>query len=141
MTATSQTDPKPNPQKIDSFSPELNEEIHETLLLGKRLLRKINNPKSNDVLGFQKEVHEWSQASFPHQTPESKFEHLRREIIELGEDLSDGQEMADCFLLLIGLAEMKSVDIFSEAVKKLEINKNRKWGKPDKHGVSSHVKE
>lgn len=88
---------------------------------------------------FQKLVHDWSQKTFPHQTPQSKFEHLTREIKELESDLSDGEEMADCFILLAGLAEMKGVDLMTEALKKLATNQNREWGPPDSSGVSSHL--
>lgn len=92
-----------------------------------------------DLLSFQAEVHEWSQATFPHQTPESKYAHLKREIAELGDNLADGEEMADCFLLLAGLAHMNGVDLMAAARRKLEINKTRQWGKPDSEGVSSHL--
>jgi len=66
--------------------------------------------------------------------------HLKREIEELDEDPTDGEEMADCFILLLNLAEMAGVDLMSEARRKMEINRNRKWGKPDSEGVCHHVK-
>jgi NTP pyrophosphatase (non-canonical NTP hydrolase) len=97
--------------------------------------------KSHGCAEFQRKVHRWSQMTFPHQTPASKFAHLIREIKELGADLKDGKEMADCFLLLLGLAEMAGVDLMAEARAKFEINRNRRWGPPDAQGVSSHVEE
>lgn len=95
----------------------------------------------NDLSWFQRKVHEWSQATFPHQTPESKFHHLIKEVAELGADLNNGEEMADCLLLLAGLAEMKGINLLSEAIRKLQINQCRNWGPPDAQGVSQHVKE
>lgn len=67
--------------------------------------------------------------------------HLRKEIDELAEDTSDGEEMADCFILLLNLAEMAGVDLMAEARRKMEINRKRKWGAPDADGVCHHVKQ
>ena len=67
--------------------------------------------------------------------------HLRKEIDELAEDTSDGEEMADCFILLLNLAEMAGVDLMTEARRKMEINRKRKWGAPDADGVCHHLKQ
>jgi NTP pyrophosphatase (non-canonical NTP hydrolase) len=66
--------------------------------------------------------------------------HLRKEVDELAEDTSDGEEMADCFILLLTLAEMAGVDLMAEAQRKMEINRKRKWGPPDADGVCFHVR-
>lgn len=93
------------------------------------------------VSEFQREVSAWAAETFPHQTPHSKMTHLRKEIDELAEDTSDGEEMADCFILLLNLAEMAGVDLMAEARRKMEINRKRKWGAPDADGVCFHVKQ
>ncbi len=93
------------------------------------------------VSEFQKAVSKWASETFPHQTPHSKMTHLRKEIDELAEDTSDGEEMADCFILLLNLAEMAGVDLMAEARRKMEINRKRKWGAPDADGVCHHVKQ
>ena len=52
-------------------------------------------------------------------------------------------EFADCFLLLFGAASsdgMSYEDICNAIQEKLEINKRRKWGEPDKNGVVNHIK-
>lgn len=90
---------------------------------------------------FQREVHEWAQATFPNQTPASKLAHLRDELKELEEDPGDALEIADCFILLLSISEMAGVDLLSAGETKFEINKNRKWGKPDERGVVKHIKE
>lgn len=53
-------------------------------------------------------------------------------------------EYADCFILLLDSASHFGLTEYAIKVlvkKKLEINKKRKWCKPDKHGVIEHIKE
>lgn len=90
---------------------------------------------------FQEEVSTWAAETFPHQTPQSKIAHLRKEIEELAEAPDDGEEMADCFILLLNLAEMAGVNLMAEAQRKMGINRNRKWDEPDADGVCHHVAE
>ena len=100
-----------------------------------------SSPAACSVSEFQSEVSKWAFQTFPHQTPHSKMTHLRKEIDELAEDTSDGEEMADCFILLLNLAEMAGVDLMTEARRKMEINRKRKWGAPDADGVCHHLKQ
>lgn len=53
-------------------------------------------------------------------------------------------EYADCFMLLLDSAAHENISadsLFKFTMKKLEINKLRKWGKPDENGVCEHIKE
>lgn len=53
-------------------------------------------------------------------------------------------ELADCFMLLIDSAthmNYTAEDLIFFTRRKLEINKNREWGKPDKDGVVRHIKD
>ncbi len=53
-------------------------------------------------------------------------------------------EFADCFILLFGSAASDGMtydDIVDAINKKMEINLNRKWGKPDENGIVNHIKE
>lgn len=93
----------------------------------------------NELITFQREVSEWAQATFPHQTPASKIAHLQDEVRELAECPSDGEEMADCFILLLSLAEMHGCDLLQEARAKMTKNRARKWGKADERGVCHHL--
>lgn len=95
----------------------------------------------SETLQFQREVSEWAQATFPGQTPASKLKHLCEEFEELKRDPTDGEEMADCFILLLNLAEMNGHDLMHEARQKLAKNRARKWGEPDEFGVCHHIKE
>ena len=95
------------------------------------------------------DIHAWSSATFPHQTASSKVAHLLEEVNELRDAIKNGhtsdaiEEWADCMILLLNTGVMIGLDAES-AVKaievKMNINKARKWGKPDKDGVCRHLK-
>lgn len=94
------------------------------------------------------EVIKWQKKTFPEASPSSKLKHLKQEVDELESDIFHGKEtvpseFADCFLLLFGAAYACGYnwsDIWQFMDWKMEINKNRKWGKPDKDGVVNHIK-
>ena len=79
---------------------------------------------------FQRQVGEWGERTFPEGTPDSVVAHLRREVKELAES-HDPEEAADCFILLLQHAHLGGYDLIIEAFKKFNINKGRKWGKPE----------
>ena len=100
------------------------------------------------------EIHEWQKKTFTEANPVSKLHHLSKEVVELVDALKNmgtvyseeevKMEYADCFFLLFGSAMAYGMDLYEiERVmrKKLEINKKRKWGKPDENGVVLHEKE
>lgn len=112
------------------------------------------------------DISQWSDSTFgvAQRNPAIVY-HLKKEVNELiealdktyayGVDESVGAgefgrqiertqyEYADCFMLLLdsashfGLSAKHLADLSRE---KLEINKKRKWGKPDKNGVIEHIK-
>lgn len=94
------------------------------------------------------QITKWQKETFGEATPLSKLAHLAQELTELGEaihyNFSDKRlEFADCFFLLFGAAAadgMTYEDICDAISEKFEINKNRKWGKPDANGVVNHIK-
>jgi NTP pyrophosphatase (non-canonical NTP hydrolase) len=52
-------------------------------------------------------------------------------------------EFADCFMLILDAAShfgLSASDLLQVTKIKLEINKDRKWGKPDENGVVEHIK-
>lgn len=90
------------------------------------------------------EVGEWAVATFTQATPESWCKHLQKEVSELAAKPSDLEEIADCMILLAGLVHKQSYtpeDLRQAIREKLEINKKRVWGQPDKDGVVEHVRE
>lgn len=94
-----------------------------------------------DLQKFQKELHNWQLKTFPQSTLLSKLAHLKKEVIELDQNPTDGYEMADIIMLVCGMAAIEGIDISSVLQEKFEINKNRKWGTPDKDGVVLHINE
>ena len=67
-------------------------------------------------------------------TPYNDLNKLQKDVLE---------EYADCLMLLLdsanhfGLTAERLLNITKE---KLEVNKKRKWGKPDSNGVVEHVR-
>ena len=102
------------------------------------------------MLRIQKQIAKWATKQFPYQTPLSKMKHLEREIKELREEIVKSimappssnlpVELSDCGILLLEIADIYKIDLLKEMKAKMKINKSRKWGKPDEHGVSSHIK-
>ena len=89
---------------------------------------------------FQEEVGNWGESIFGKSSQNSVVAHLKREVKELAES-HEPDEAADCFLLLLHHAHKGGYDLFKEAQKKFGIIQQREWGKPDKDGVTEHLKE
>ena len=91
---------------------------------------------------LQDDIGVFSEKTFPGATPRSKALHLSEEAKEAAADPDDIIEWADCLILLLDGARksgFSAADIHAAALKKLEINKARKWGAPDADGVVRHV--
>lgn len=93
-------------------------------------------------------VCEWQRETFPAGTALSKTHHLMEEVDELGMDILLGDEpaarheLADCFILLFGIADrlgLSHEDVCEAIEDKMKINRARKWGTPDVNGVVKHV--
>jgi len=113
------------------------------------------------------DISDWSNATFgDKQRNPAIVHHLKKEVDELIEALNKSEamafddsigigefgrqvektqmEFADCFMLLLDSAShfhITAEQLIEFAREKLEINKIRKWGKPDKNGVVEHIKE
>ena len=97
-----------------------------------------------DMNDLQYDLFEWSKRTFPNQPLSGKFAHLRKELKELEENPEDVMEYADCYMLLMDIASSNEIyldEIHRAAAKKLVINKNRKWNKPNADGSVEHVRE
>lgn len=94
------------------------------------------------------EITAWQKETFPAAKAESFLYHLLDEVKELHssiitDDPERRLEFADCLILLVGAADkvgMTYQDLFDAVQEKFEINKTRKWGKPDANGVVNHIK-
>lgn len=87
----------------------------------------------------QSVVGEWADATFPRSTPATILAHLRREVGELSAAPADGDEAADCVLLLLHLAHKTGFDLAERVNRKFLANTRRTWGEPDAAGVVEHV--
>lgn len=94
-------------------------------------------------------ITKWQNETFKKATALSKMAHLSEEMEELVSDLkynsvNKRMEFADCFILLFGAAAsdgMSYEDICKAIDEKMEINFNRKWGKPNDDGVVNHIRD
>jgi len=99
------------------------------------------------------EITTWQKATFTTATPHTALNHLTEEIGELDYEIHEGRtfagheekikaEFADCFLLLFGAAALHGLtyEQICEAINsKMEINKQRTWGKPNAEGYVKHI--
>ena len=126
----------------------------------------VMNKKGLERLqALMNEISEWSdeqfnEGVFNHERSLPIAHHLKKESEELIEALSIffsnrktddfsikieniGEELADVFMLILDCAThmgYDSDDLVTAAFNKLEVNRGRKWGKPDKNGVVEHIK-
>lgn len=90
---------------------------------------------------LMQDIHAWSMETFPEATPAAKAAHLLKEAKELHADPFDDAELADVFILALGIAALRGVDPIAITRAKLEVNKRRTWGPPGPDGVIEHVRE
>ncbi len=109
----------------------------------------------NELQKLINEIGQWSESTFSHQNSISKLHHLQKEVAELihaieqapSESVKNNDvnhEFADCFILLLDAARkegLSATNILNAIVEKMEINKSRKWGKPDENGVMEHIRD
>ena len=108
----------------------------------------------NELQNLMDEIAEWSDATFGYgQRNPAIVYHLKKEVKELIKALKRSKknedytvavhkEYADCFMLILDSARVfgLNAELLIELTDiKLQINKNRKWGKPDKNGVVEHI--
>jgi NTP pyrophosphatase (non-canonical NTP hydrolase) len=111
------------------------------------------------------EISEWSDATFGEgQRNPAIVHHLKKEVPELIQAIDKYQkgntiktpykdankllkdvwgEYADCMMLLLDSAHhfgLTADRLLHITKQKLEVNKQRKWGKPDCNGVVEHVR-
>lgn len=123
--------------KYYEYSNKLERQINEYAGVEKSLKSQIEElEKEKNLI---KEINEWQDKTFPDANPYSIFSHMVKEFVELRDNINDPMEQADIFILLVGLAHNTNVNLMQAVKEKLEINKNRTWGKPDENGVIEHI--
>lgn len=128
--------------------------VRYQLHLGEKL-QELWHTRSQTVKHLQTEVSVWSNKTFGNNKKRISgiFNHLERELTELKQAIRDidtqaqeparyhgniAKELADCQILLFGLADAYNIDLGEATIEKMEENKNRKWKKPDNDGVCEH---
>ena len=95
-----------------------------------------NPPRQDDL---QARIDTWQRKTFGNsQSFAGMIAHLKREIDELVE-LREPEEMADCAILLFGMAAHAKVDLLGEVEKKFAIIQTRIYGEPDADNVIEHI--
>ncbi len=92
---------------------------------------------------LQNDIGTFTDVVFKNSTAQSKARHLSEEALEAAAAPDDIMEWADCFILLLDGAHKAGFtveNIYDAAVQKMIINKGRKWGDADEHGISRHIK-
>ena len=102
----------------------------------------------NKLQKLQNDIVAWSTSTFGDRqfTAIPVIEHLGKEADELIDAINNKgnykEEFADCFMLLIEAAKICGIltnELIDLTYAKLEVNKKRKWGKPDEKGIIEHV--
>lgn len=83
---------------------------------------------------LQHEIVEWADAISPGRRPENTVVKLVSESSELLDAIVNGKradavedELGDCIILLLDLADMYGVDIIKAGYKKMDVNRKREW--------------
>lgn len=99
-----------------------------------------------DFVEVQKFVNRWANLTFPDREPDSSiFKLVMEEIPEMLLHKKQhgvegiGDELADCFILLLDLATIWNVDIALAIRRKMRVNMNRSWVKDKATGFYNHV--
>lgn len=97
---------------------------------------------------LQKKIREWQTRTFGPSSGHvwGLLKHFQSEASELRYAIFTRrkneirEELADCVILLVGLADAHNIDLDAAVKAKMKKNEKRKWKKPDKNGVIEHVR-
>ncbi len=92
---------------------------------------------------FGKALEEWADGQFgTNRHPATSLNHLVEEVKELLDAPFDALEYADAFMLIVDCARRANLPpsaLLQAAWTKLDINRKRKWGKPNAEGYCKHI--
>lgn len=94
-----------------------------------------------------KDQSRWSQETFGSDKvrgPLGALRHLEREAREAQADITNIEEYADCFLLILDAARRagcKPMELIKAAQAKMLVNRQRKWPKPVDDQPVEHITE
>ena len=91
---------------------------------------------------LQSQIYQWQIETFGGQAPKHFSRKLGAEVFEMLEAVDGGgdtaPEIADCFIVLFGLASSLGVNAEEAIEAKMAINRKRKW-KKEKDGTFQHI--
>lgn len=93
---------------------------------------------------FQTLQNDWAIETFPKSNLNSKFNHLRDELLEIEMTPNDVSEWADVYILFSQAAKFCGIsmsEVIQAAVDKHKVNVNRTWGIPNEQGYVEHIKD
>ena len=93
------------------------------------------------MIDIEKQVLDWHKETFPNSTNDAIREKYKEEIQELFEKPFDFYELADVCIVGIALLNRYGITLSEAIGAKLEINKNRIWGKETKNGDRPRKKQ
>jgi NTP pyrophosphatase (non-canonical NTP hydrolase) len=104
--------------------------------------------------GFQRYIGTWGQDTFPESTLSGQMAHLDLEICEVQEAATNyfnnptldnkkefQAEIADVFILILGIAHRMDFDLMLVAADKFRVIQSRKWLPANPDGVYHHIAE
>jgi NTP pyrophosphatase (non-canonical NTP hydrolase) len=109
-------------------------------------MSELNYVAWSNIYNAQRAIHEWANKTFPGRDPVASLTKLVME--EIPELLTHkkqhgtefiGEELADCFILLLDLAALWNVDLPVALRSKMHKNAQRQWKKDDTTGFYNHV--
>jgi NTP pyrophosphatase (non-canonical NTP hydrolase) len=109
------------------------------------MLNEVSYVQWSNIYQAQRAIHEWANKTFPGREPAAALAKLvMEEIPELLEHKKKygiemiGEELADCFILLLDLAELWRVDVPQAIKSKMLKNASRTWIKDSTTGFYNH---
>lgn len=129
------------------LTPKTQAEVKQEVIadLGAALARPLPEAAASPWQSFWDDMAQWSQATFGADNGDPRYciTHLAREVKELQERPLEGEEYADCIMLLFDAFRRKGgtlAELLVACKEKLERNKKRQYGPPDTEGVREHIK-
>jgi NTP pyrophosphatase (non-canonical NTP hydrolase) len=112
------------------------------------MINELSYVPWSNVYSAQRAIHKWANETFPGRDPVASLTKLvMEEIPELLQHKKQhgtdhiGEELADCFILLLDLAAIWNVDLPVAIRNKMYKNASRQWAKDHATGLYNHVEK
>lgn len=99
-----------------------------------------------DMTALQNHIGSWARKTFPDQTDDRVVRHLGEEVREIHAAIHDNgdedkirENVADCLILLLCLAERQGFSAYGAVIEKMAVNRQREWRYDPELGYDKHV--